>query len=115
MPELPEVQTIVDELNLKVKGETIIGVWPFNFKEAQNKKILNIKRRAKYIIFELSEDTIMLVHLKMTGHFLLGRWEIRNNVPYPLVEGPIKDDSYNKYVRVIFYLKSGKELGFSDL
>jgi formamidopyrimidine-DNA glycosylase len=115
MPELPEVQTIVDELNLKVKGETIIGVWPLNFKEAQNKKILNIKRRAKYIIFELSEDTIMLVHLKMTGHFLLGRWEIRNNVPYPLVEGPIKDDSYNKYVRVIFYLKSGKELGFSDL
>ena len=47
MPELPEVQTIVDELNLKVKGETIIGVWPLNFKEAQNKKILNIKRRAK--------------------------------------------------------------------
>jgi formamidopyrimidine-DNA glycosylase len=27
MPELPEVQTIVDDLNKKIKGETIAGFW----------------------------------------------------------------------------------------
>lgn len=127
MPELPEVQTIVNELNQKVKEKIIENVWIgkenlirnvsfTKFKEnIKGKKILEVRRRAKYIIIELSNNYVLLVHLKMTGHFLLGKWKIENNKAIPLVEGPIKDDDYNQYVHIIFYLDDGKELGFSDV
>ena len=92
MPELPEVQTIVDELNKKIKGESIKDVCTNKEslirnlffekfkKDIKHKKILKVKRRAKYIIIELSDDYILLVHLKMTGHFLLGNWEIKKDI-----------------------------------
>jgi len=127
MPELPEVQTIVNELNLKIKGNVINNVWTskenlirnISFdkfkKEIKGKKILNIQRRAKYIIFELSDNYILLVHLKMTGHFLLGKWNIEGGKANPIIEGPIKTDSYNQHVHIIFYLDQEKELGFSDV
>lgn len=114
MPELPEVQTIVDELNLKVKGKTILKSLPA-IKNIKNKKILNIRRRAKYIIFELSDNYILLIHLKMTGHLLLGKWEMRDNIFYPISEGPLKEDRFNQYVRTVFYLDNDFDLGFSDL
>ncbi|MDD4661726.1 MAG: bifunctional DNA-formamidopyrimidine glycosylase/DNA-(apurinic or apyrimidinic site) lyase [Candidatus Pacebacteria bacterium] len=123
MPELPEVQTIVNELNEKIKGKVIKDVWVgkekliknFSVDKLKEKKILKVSRRAKYIIIELSDNYILLVHLKMTGHFLLGKWKIENKESVPLIEGPIKDDPYNSYVHIIFYLDSGEELGFSDL
>ena len=69
MPELPEVQTIVNDLNKKVKGLTITDAWtdwPKYFrrskggfggfkKEIKNKKILRIWRLGKNIIFEFEE------------------------------------------------------------
>jgi len=123
MPELPEVQTIVNELNEKIVGRTIKDVWVgkekliknFSAQELKEKKIIEVQRRAKYIVIELSDDYILLVHLKMTGHFLLGKWKIENNQSISIIEGPIKDDPYNNYVHIIFYLDSGEELGFSDL
>jgi len=123
MPELPEVQTIVNELNEKIAKKTIKDVWVgkekliknFSAQELKEKKIIEVQRRAKYIVIELSDDYILLVHLKMTGHFLLGKWKIENNQSISIIEGPIKDDPYNNYVHIIFYLDSGEELGFSDL
>ena len=127
MPELPEVQTIVDELNEKVKESVVKGVWTdkenlirnvsfTKFKEKiKDKRIIEAKRRAKYIIIELSDNYVLLVHLKMTGHFLLGKWEIKDNKPVPIGEGPIKEDKYNKYIHIIFFLNGGRELAFSDL
>ncbi|MDD4358592.1 MAG: bifunctional DNA-formamidopyrimidine glycosylase/DNA-(apurinic or apyrimidinic site) lyase [Candidatus Pacebacteria bacterium] len=127
MPELPEVQTIVNELNEKVKEKIIEDAWTdkenlirnVSFtkfkKKITGKKIIEAKRRAKYIIIELSEGYVLLVHLKMTGHFLLGKWEIENNKVKAIVEGPIKEDKYNDYIHIIFYLNTGEELAFSDL
>jgi formamidopyrimidine-DNA glycosylase len=52
MPELPEVQTVVSDLNRKIIGDTIVDFWsdwpsaiknktPVNFKkEIKNRKIL---------------------------------------------------------------------------
>ena len=127
MPELPEVQTIVNELNENIKRKVIKDVWTnkeslvrnisfTKFKEIiKDKKIIDIKRRAKYIIIELSNNYILLVHLKMTGHFLLGKWKIEKGKAIPIIEGPIKDDNFNQYVHIIFYLDNDEELGFSDL
>ncbi len=91
MPELPEVQTTVDGLNKKIKGLTITRIWtdwPKYFsarggpavgwrcfeKEVKNRKILKIWRIGKNIIFDLSGGKIMLIHQKMTGHLLAGKW-----------------------------------------
>ena len=127
MPELPEVQTIVDELNKKIKGESVKNIWTNKenlfrnisfekFKKGiKNKKILKVKRRAKYIIIELSDDYILLVHLKMTGHFLLGNWEIKKDEIISLEEGAIKEDKYNNHIHIIFDLSNKKQLAFSDL
>jgi formamidopyrimidine-DNA glycosylase len=127
MPELPEVQTIVKGLNEKVLQGTFLNVWTdtakiikkIDFedfkKQLKGKKIEKIYRRGKNIIFNLSEGFSLLIHLKMTGHFLYGNWRFENNNWVPLEkEGPLLDE-YNKYIHVLFYLDNGKMLAFSDL
>lgn len=82
MPELPEVETVVQELLLeKIKGKKVLGVeifWPKTvlpsspeeFAEQMiDRKILEVKRRGKYIVFSLSEGFTLFVHLRMTGRF----------------------------------------------
>ncbi len=138
MPELPEVQTIVDDLNKKVTGRRIIRIW-FDWpkmlkdpldqqknkiahkhvavfeKEIKRKKILEVKRRAKNILVYLSDGLMMLIHLKMTGHLLVGKWRIQGKRVIPLEPKEVVVDSYNKYIHLIFYLDDGRMIGFSDL
>ena len=78
MPELPEVQTVVEHIRPDLLGEQIIGIepiWPkvlHNFipedliNETIDTHIENVKRRAKFIIIQLP-DHIIAVHLRMTG------------------------------------------------
>ena len=81
MPELPEVETIVQELlESGLIGQKITQVevlWPrtvspsveeFTPKVA-GKTIQSIKRRGKYLIFALSGHFFLYVHLRMTGRF----------------------------------------------
>src|SRR5689334_13803563 len=103
MPELPEVETIATDLNKKIKGKTISGVWydspqqihlelggsrknlghhpksREDFKKLiLNKKIIDVSRRAKNVLIHLSDNHILLVHPKMTGHLLLGKWKLED-------------------------------------
>ena len=82
MPELPEVQTLVDDLNdAKVCGAVIKSAqvfWPKTIADMApsafchlitGKQVTAIYRRAKYIIFDLTHGWHLLVHLRMSGHF----------------------------------------------
>jgi len=112
MPELPEVQTTVLGLKKKVLNRTFVDVWtdtkklfknisfPDFKKEIKGKKIKKIYRRGKNIIFDLSDGLNLLVHQKMTGHFLYDKWE---------------NDPMNSFIRVKFFLDNGKVLALSDL
>jgi len=141
MPELPEVETIVRDLRKKVLKRTFIDIWadtekiikkPQKFeefrKEIKNKKILKIQRRAKNIIFELSGDCILLIHQKLTGHLLYGKWSRPSrgsSMAKP--SGQIKDkkwepknneilkDRVNTYIHLLFFLDNGSMLALSDL
>jgi len=127
MPELPEVQTIVDELNRKVIGRKILGAWTDwpkmikthtlkNFiSDIASRKILRAHRRAKYIMMDLSKNKTLIIHQKISGHLLYGKWEINGKKVMPTVAGPIKDDKFNSYIRFILYLDNGWQLGLSDL
>jgi formamidopyrimidine-DNA glycosylase len=90
MPELPEVETIVSDLNKKIKGATITKFWSDfssaikgatleKFKrEMKSKKILSAQRVGKNIFLNLSGGKSLHIHLRMTGHLL-----VKSNPPHP--------------------------------
>ncbi|MEK7117566.1 MAG: bifunctional DNA-formamidopyrimidine glycosylase/DNA-(apurinic or apyrimidinic site) lyase [Patescibacteria group bacterium] len=129
MPELPEVETVVRDLKKRVAGRRILDAWtdwPKYFKglslaqfkkHVVGKKILGVTRRGKNILIEISSGHLILVHLKMTGHLLLGSWKL--DVGRWMPEGEPKEmrDPKNGFIRLIFYLDSKKYpmLALSDM
>ena len=111
MPELPEVETVVRELREEICGDIFSSVKIFRsnpiiqgdldaFQEQLNgRKILNVTRRAKYLIFHLEPGSYLVAHLRMTGKFIVSE---------PLPEP-------TKYNRVWFNLKSGRLMIFDDI
>lgn len=79
MPELPEVETTVRGLRRNLLGRSIVGVynnWPrhivnVSVEELRDRisgaKIDSIHRRGKYLIFTLSSNESLVIHLKMSG------------------------------------------------
>lgn len=127
MPELPEVETTVLDLKRKVLKRTFLDLWtdfpkvvkkPKEFrifkKEILGKEIKTIFRRGKNILFELSDNKILLIHQKMTGHILLGDWRLENKKWQPLKKGAL-EESVNKFIHLMFWLSGGLMLALSDL
>ena len=89
------------------------------------RKILNVRRIGKNILIDLSGNKTILVHQKMTGHFLYGNWKMPARLASESVaggakwiseeSGPIKDDPQNRFIHLIFDLSNGKQLALSDL
>jgi len=133
MPELPEVQTIVSDLQKILPELKIMGVetdWKKMFKncsfenfkkEVFGEKILDVRRLGKNILIDLSGGKTIIIHQKMTGHFLYGNWEL---VTPPVAgearwlgkeAGAIRDDPQNRFIHLVFDLSNGKQLALSDL
>ena len=81
MPELPEVETIVNGIKPFTENQTIksckVRVEKLRWKLEKrldrkiiNSKILGVKRRAKYIIIQTNKNYIIF-HLGMTGKFVI--------------------------------------------
>jgi formamidopyrimidine-DNA glycosylase len=108
MPELPEVETIKNELAPWVVGQSFTKVTVSDAKlvcgcsakEVRRgligQKVESLERRGKYLIFHLSNGKALISHLRMTGSLLLN----------PREDG--------RYVRAAFYLSSGHRFVFSD-
>jgi len=127
MPELPEVEAIVRDLNKEIIGRKILNAWtdfprnikfPKTFEEfkrkIKDKKIEKVWRRGKNIIIELSGGLTLLIHQKLTGHLLIGKWKLENRRWVPLTKGPL-EEPVNKFIHLIFWLDNGKMLVLSDL
>jgi formamidopyrimidine-DNA glycosylase len=109
MPELPEVETIARGLRPHLTGQRLVGaqvLWsktlstptPAEFLEQiQDQQILEVKRRAKFLILQLS-GTSLLFHLRMSGDLT------------------IQDEAYEtqKHDRLILDLENGHKLVFND-
>lgn len=76
MPELPEVQTILNGVNQKIGSKQLLGLqsyYPGTVKAlaelgtAFPAKLRNSYRRGKYIILELSTGNALIIHFRMTG------------------------------------------------
>ncbi|HPN96180.1 MAG TPA: bifunctional DNA-formamidopyrimidine glycosylase/DNA-(apurinic or apyrimidinic site) lyase [Candidatus Moranbacteria bacterium] len=121
MPELPEVQTITDDLNKKIKGDVITDFWSDTpsavknttikkFKsEITGRKILGAHRIGKNMFIDLSGGKTIYIHLKMTGHLLV-KSQISN-----LKSQKYFSDKVNQYIHHIWTLGKNKTLEFSDM
>ena len=109
MPELPEVETVKERLKQDVLKETIKNVKVYYPKMIENvtskefintligQSIVDIKRRGKWLIFELTNN-YMLSHLRMEGRYYL----------------KTPKDELEKHEYVCFTFESGKELRYKD-
>jgi len=136
VPELPEVETTVRALQIKVLGRTFIDVWtdflkiirlrqafdgqvkkPNGFeqfkKEIKGRKVQKIWRRGKNILFNISGNKILLIHQKLTGHLLFGKWQKVNN-KWRASKGPLSE-KINTYIHLLFVFDNGQMLALSDL
>jgi len=110
MPELPEVESIKNELLPHIVGRYISSLTMFwsgivhqpSVEEFCSRligqKITVVARRGKYLIFSLGSGEALIVHLKMSGSLLLK----------PLSAEP------DKYTRAIIYLDNELQLCFRD-
>jgi formamidopyrimidine-DNA glycosylase len=111
MPELPEVQTIVDDLIAAgVAGHTLqsVGVyWPKSVATPSVRhfrsglagdRFVSIARRGKFIVFQLASKGWLLIHLRMSGHLHL----VPRNQPRA------------KHEHVVIQLKDAPDLRFHD-
>ena len=108
MPELPEVETIKNELCHHIVGRRFTEVTVLDPKPVQQpsvedfcqklagQRINSLERRGKYLIFHLSSGAALVIHLRMSGALLLN---------------PEQSDCY---ARVIFSLDNGSQLIFTD-
>ncbi len=125
MPELPEVQTTVNGINETLKGAVILDVchnWERMFRNNSYKEvrkivrgatIKNASRRGKHILIHLSNKHTIIVHMKMTGHLMVGKYRKTKLGFVPEEKGALADP-FNRFIHVVFTLKDGRSLVFCD-
>jgi formamidopyrimidine-DNA glycosylase len=134
MPELPEVHTTATGLQKMLPGLEIIDVWTdyksHFYKGKENiknevffkkfrdfcigKKIISVERRAKNVLIHLSDGQTILIHMKMTGHLLYGKYR-KNKKSWQATEpGPLRDDPFNARIHFVITLSNGKHVALSD-
>jgi formamidopyrimidine-DNA glycosylase len=121
MPELPEVETIVTDLRKSLPGLKIVDVWTdvLSFKKIKKdvagEKILKIERRGKNILISLTHDKTLLVHQKMTGHLMYGKWKKEKNKWVSTLPGPMRDDPENRFIHLLLFLGNNHHLALCDM
>jgi len=124
MPELPEVQIVVNHLaknligkvfsNCEVKAGKMVNK---NFKKLiKNKKILGLERMGKMIVIKLVKENYLLVHLKMTGQLIfVDQRGSPSGGGHPINAQGFYLTKPNKFTRIILNFTDGSRLLFHDL
>jgi formamidopyrimidine-DNA glycosylase len=120
MPELPEVETVRRGLAPVLEGAVLERVeqrrpdlrfpFPADFAaRLQGRRIRALSRRAKYLLAELDDGTVLLMHLGMSGSF-----RVDAGVPVggeAFYEARGKDAAHD---HVVLYLQSGARVTYND-
>ncbi len=117
MPELPEVETVRRGLTPAMEGQVIAQAqvnrpdlrWPFPDRMADRltgKTVLNLRRRSKYILADLSSGETLLIHLGMSGRMLISG--------DPLGQFAHDHPAPEKHDHVVLNMASGARITFND-
>jgi formamidopyrimidine-DNA glycosylase len=112
MPELPEVETLRRSLARRVVGARVIGVWTSGLplrlqrpvparalrRASLDRRIVAIRRVAKYLLVDTDAGDVIVIHLGMTGRVLAAAAA----TPRP------------PHTHVVWTLDDGRELRFVD-
>lgn len=122
MPELPEVETIVRDLNSRLINKKITGIQSFDKKvfrltarDVKNligRTVKSVRRRAKMIIIDFGAN-YLIIHLKMTGQLV---YKAKSSViagGHPIANRGKKLP--NKFTRVILKFSDKSLLFFNDV
>jgi formamidopyrimidine-DNA glycosylase len=126
MPELPEVETVVRQLEPEVEGHRIERLevldprWsrplaPQRLEEmVEGAAIERLGRRGKYILMALEGERTLVMHLRMTGNLVLreGEETLDPSEGRRLYEG--ERSTEERHLRARFVLEDGRELWFTD-
>lgn len=121
MPELPEVETIMRGLAPVLQGQTLLRIeqrranlrtpFPASFVERlTGRRIDALSRRGKYILIDLNDGQVLIIHLGMTGRF-----QVENNgrslgAAEFYYDGPRQP----KHDHVVFHLTNGAVVTYND-
>ena len=123
MPELPEVEVVKRSLRKNIVNSVITNVLTNttklryaikkkDFQKIKNRKIISITRRSKYLLINTNNQLTILVHLGMTGKFIIMNGESKfkkTSFYYSLNKNDKKHD------HVIFNLSKNKKLIYNDI
>ena len=124
MPELPEVEVVKRSLEKKIlnliikKVEIIDGKLRYkinkeNTSKLIGKKIRKIKRKSKFLIFEIEKNLFMITHLGMTGKFFfIDKMKKKYKTSFYYSLDQEKDQKHN---RVIISFKDKQKLIYNDV
>lgn len=121
MPELPEVETVRRGLEPAMTGHVISKAevfrpdlrWPFPENMANRltgATVLQLRRRSKYILCDLSTQETLLIHLGMSGRMTIQAPS--GNTELGIFARPIAPRE--KHDHVVFTMDSGAVIAFND-
>ncbi len=140
MPELPEVHTTATGLQKVLPRLIIKDIWtdmwststlakntikdrkyfPYFKKHTLGARIKNVERRAKYILINLENDFTIIIHMKMTGHLMYGKYILNKQSNgkewswLPIPKNSPLSDKYNRHIHVVLTLSNTKK-NYSNL
>jgi len=119
MPELPEVETVAQQLKKVILQKKVKAVeirkaksWVGDPKAVNGKTIQNISRRAKIIRIGFGHNLNLLIHLKMSGQLIYVDGKKRFGGGHPTADWI--QDLPSSHTRVIFTFIDNTKLFFND-
>jgi len=110
MPELPEVETVMQGLRARLEGRRITHAeirradlrWPFPpglAKRLTGARVTGFRRRGKYILMRLEDGDSVLIHLGMSGRMILS---------------PARPNAVTAHEHMVMETDEGWHVGFVD-
>lgn len=117
MPELPEVETVRRGLSPAMQGKRIERLevnrpdlrfpFPDRFRErVEGARIVHMRRRAKFLVTELSTEDALIMHLGMSGRFT-----INNRDTADFHHDPGTNPAHD---HVVFHMEGGATVTYND-
>lgn len=121
MPELPEVETVRRGLEPAMAGTRIVRVeqrradlrfpFPADFvQKLEGRTIVSLGRRAKYLLADLDNSDVLIMHLGMSGSFRVEQ-KAGSETPGEFLYERSKDPAHD---HVVFHLSNGRTVIYND-